>query len=141
MESERKALLKFKDTISHGSDGLISWEAEDCCKWDRVFCNNLTGQVTNLDLIGFNLAGKLDASICELQHVTSLNLDDNYIRGEIPKCIGLLGKMKELHLNGNELVGILCKSAVHKRASSFPLRCNSFIFPSKPMHFGIFPLM
>lgn len=51
------------------------------------------------------LRGKLDTSICELQHLTFLDLSVNYLQGEITKCIGSLGQLVEFKLAQNDLVG------------------------------------
>ncbi|RHN50278.1 putative non-specific serine/threonine protein kinase [Medicago truncatula] len=111
VETERRALLKFKDALILGRNDLTSWKGEECCKWEGISCDNLTGHVTILDLHALDytkgLQGKLDSSICELQHLTSLNLDNNRIEGKIPKCIGSLGKLIELNLIGNKLVSVI----------------------------------
>jgi Leucine-rich repeat (LRR) protein len=51
--------------------------------------------------------GKLDTSICELQHLTFLRLDYIGLEGKIPKCIGSLGQLTELTLSGNNFVGVI----------------------------------
>ena len=73
----------------------------------RISCNNLTGHVTTLVSLNTpaSLGGKIHSSICELQHLTFLDLSDNDLQGEIPKCIGSLGKLIELKLALNEIVG------------------------------------
>lgn len=51
VESEKRALLKFKDSFTYGRDNRItSWKGEECCKWEGVSCDNLTGHETSLDL-------------------------------------------------------------------------------------------
>ncbi|QCD93831.1 LRR receptor-like serine/threonine-protein kinase FLS2 [Vigna unguiculata] len=128
VETEKQALLKLKEGFIHGMELLSSWNGDDCCKWKGVSCNNLTGHVTSLHLKfsnftavedlnylvdempemefftrSTNLAGKIDSSICELQHLTFLDLSHNYLRGEIPECIGSLGQLKQLKLAWNDL--------------------------------------
>ncbi|KAG2384180.1 uncharacterized protein HKW66_Vig0150570 [Vigna angularis] len=49
------------------------------------------------------LGGKIDSSICELQHLTFLDLSHNYLQGDIPKCIGSLGQLTHLKLAWNGL--------------------------------------
>ncbi|XP_057447782.1 receptor-like protein EIX1 isoform X2 [Lotus japonicus] len=112
-EAERQSLLKLKGGFVNGRKLLSSWKGEDCCKWKGISCDNLTGHVTSLDLealyydIDHPLQGKLDSSICELQHLTSLNLSQNRLEGKIPKCLGSLGQLIELNLAFNYLVGVV----------------------------------
>ncbi|TKY50123.1 Receptor protein 12 [Spatholobus suberectus] len=110
-KTDKQALLKLKHGFIHGRHILSSWNGEDCCKWKGISCNNLTGHVTRLDLqcsdYTARLEGKIDSSICELQHLTFLDLSDNYFKGEIPKCIGSLGQLIELKLSINELFGFV----------------------------------
>ncbi|KAK2366066.1 receptor protein EIX2 [Trifolium repens] len=117
VETERQALLKFKDAIIHGNANFTSWKGEGCCKWEGISCDNLTGHVTSLYLQPLDYSswpevykGKLDSSICKLQHLTSLNLKNNYLQGNIPKCIGSLGQLIELKLSGNQFVSVIPSS-------------------------------
>ncbi|KAH1243280.1 Receptor-like protein EIX2 [Glycine max] len=109
VETDNQALLKLKHGFVDGSHILSSWSGEDCCKWKGISCNNLTGRVNRLDLqfsdYSAQLEGKIDSSICELQHLTFLDVSFNDLQGEIPKCIGSLTQLIELKLPGNEFVG------------------------------------
>ncbi|RHN50274.1 putative non-specific serine/threonine protein kinase [Medicago truncatula] len=107
VETERRALLKFRDAINLNRDGISSWKGEECCKWEGILCDNFTHHVTSLHLILLGFGGKLDSSICELQHLTSLNLFGNQFEGKIPKCIGSLDKLIELNLGFNYFVGVI----------------------------------
>jgi hypothetical protein len=54
-EEERLALLHINASIRfpiHSLDG--KWEGKECCRWDRVTCNPITGHVTQLDLGVYN---------------------------------------------------------------------------------------
>ncbi|XP_061367785.1 receptor-like protein 35 [Gastrolobium bilobum] len=110
-ETERQALLKLKAGFTNGRDSLSSWKGEYCCKWKGISCDDLTGHVTMLDLQSSDyyarLQGKIDSSICELKHLTSLNLSSNYLEGKIPNCIGSLGQLIDLKLARNELFGVI----------------------------------
>ncbi|QCD93844.1 LRR receptor-like serine/threonine-protein kinase FLS2 [Vigna unguiculata] len=130
-EADKQALLKLKEGFVHGMELLSSWNGHDCCKWKGVSCNNLTGHVTSLDLNFSNitlvedlnyllddmpemeffnrsteLGRKIDSSICELQHLTFLDLTHNSLQGEIPKCIGSLGQLTHLKLAWNGLSSV-----------------------------------
>ncbi|XP_039119403.1 receptor-like protein EIX2 [Dioscorea cayenensis subsp. rotundata] len=51
IESERMALLDFKKSISDPQDKLSSWAmGQDCCSWEGVRCDNITGNVIGLEL-------------------------------------------------------------------------------------------
>ncbi|KAJ1413970.1 Leucine-rich repeat [Sesbania bispinosa] len=111
-ETDRKALINLKHGFIDQKDILSSWNnGDDCCKWEGVSCDDITGHVTSLDLQSSSflqkLGGKLDSSICELQHLTSLNLSHNNLKGNIPKCIGSLGHLIELNLADNQLVSVV----------------------------------
>ncbi|XP_061355143.1 receptor-like protein EIX2 isoform X2 [Gastrolobium bilobum] len=112
VETDTQALLKLKDGFINGRDILSSWQGEDCCTWEGVSCDDLTGHVTRLDLQNSSdfyprLQGKIDSSICELQHLTFLDLSLNHLEGKIPNCIGSLVQLIDLKLVGNELVSVI----------------------------------
>lgn len=51
IESERQALLKFKQDLKDPLNRLVSWAADgDCCQWVGVVCHNVTGHVHELHL-------------------------------------------------------------------------------------------
>ena len=94
LEQERTALLQLKDSINHPhSSSLPTWEealvdeaTTDCCQWERVKCNNVTGRVIQLSLN------------------TSLNLGDAYMNASmfLP-----FEELESLDLSSNSLVGCL----------------------------------
>jgi len=111
VETDLQALFKFKNALILGRNDLTSWKGEECCKWEGISCDNLTGHVTGLNLEPLNytkgLRGKLDSSICELQHLIFRELSYNHLEGKIPHCMGSLGQLKELKLSGNKLVSAI----------------------------------
>ena len=51
IESERQALLTFKQDLNDSSNRLASWIGDgDCCNWAGVVCDNFTGHVIQLRL-------------------------------------------------------------------------------------------
>ncbi|XP_016718151.2 receptor-like protein EIX2 [Gossypium hirsutum] len=124
IESERKALLKFKNDLVDPSNRLSSWvEGGDCCKWLGVVCHNSTGHINQLHLAAplsvphFDapvgewdayhrsknnspLGGKINPSLLELKHLSSLDLSNNNFSGiQIPKFFGLLESLTYLNLS------------------------------------------
>ncbi|XP_062027292.1 receptor-like protein EIX2 [Rosa rugosa] len=114
LETERHALLQFKQGLVDESNALASWEnKKDCCKWRGIACNNQTGHVTRLDFsFGyFNytevpLRGEISLSLLELRYLNYLDLSYNDFGGMIiPKFIGSLSQLKELKLAGANFSG------------------------------------
>ncbi|XP_059625018.1 receptor-like protein EIX2 [Cornus florida] len=131
VESERQALLRFKQNLSDPSNRLFSWDADqsggDCCEWVGVVCNNLTGHVEELHLqnpffdamlMGGNdefeafqrsrLGGKLNPSLLDLKHLTHLDLSGNNFDGiQIPSFIGSFGSLRYLNLSDAGFGGVI----------------------------------
>ncbi|PRQ43840.1 putative non-specific serine/threonine protein kinase [Rosa chinensis] len=114
LESERHALLQFKQGLVDESSALASWKSEkDCCKWRGIACNNQTGHVTRLDFsfryINYTevpLRGEISPSLLELQYLNYLDLSFNdFERIVIPKFIGSLSQLKQLRLRAANFSG------------------------------------
>ena len=70
IESERQALLNFKQDLTDPSNRLASWAAAasdvDCCDWSGVVCHNRTGHVLQLHLgTFFPLYDKLTTDVAQ----------------------------------------------------------------------------
>ncbi|KAF7801458.1 receptor-like protein EIX2 [Senna tora] len=115
VETDKQALLRLKDGFTDDANILFSWKSEvDCCLWDGISCNNLTGHVTKLNIpvkgaiTDDGVGGNITSSLCELQHLTHLDISFNSLEGsKIPKCIGSLVQLRELILSDNSLVGTI----------------------------------
>ncbi|KAI9117738.1 hypothetical protein K1719_011153 [Acacia pycnantha] len=112
VETDKQALLKLKVDFTDDFGILSSWKQEvDCCEWNGISCNRLTGHVTKLQVPYYGseyLKGKIDSSLCDLQHLTQLNLACNKFGGsKIPKCIGSLNQLRELNLSSAGLGGTI----------------------------------
>ncbi|TYG46982.1 hypothetical protein ES288_D11G300800v1 [Gossypium darwinii] len=97
IESEREALLKFKNDLIDPSNKLSSWVGGgDCCEWIGVVCHNLTG----------HLGGKINPSLLELKHLSILDLsNNNFSTMQIPEFFGLLGSLTYLDLSQAQFQG------------------------------------
>ena len=112
-ETERVALLKFKQGLTDPSHRLSSWVGEDCCKWRGVVCNNRSGHVIKLNLRSLDddgthgkLGGEISHSLLDLKYLNHLDLSMNNFEGtRIPKFIGSLEKLRYLNLSGASFSG------------------------------------
>ncbi|GLU19498.1 hypothetical protein SLE2022_357470 [Rubroshorea leprosula] len=119
IESERLALLAFKQGLVDEHGWLSSWgneeERKDCCKWEGVQCSNTTGHIIVLNLTtklehGYylHLRGNLSPSLFKLHHLTYLGLAKNDFNfSHIPESIGSLNKIQHLDLYFCNLSGSL----------------------------------
>ncbi|KAH9779617.1 Receptor-like protein 6 [Citrus sinensis] len=120
---EGLALLQFRNKtfFSSGSysycNGQIfypktnSWtEGTDCCSWDGVTCDNVTGNVIGLDSSCSRLEGSIDdnSSLFHLSHLQSLNLAFNDFGGsQISPVISRLKELTYLNLSSSYFGGLV----------------------------------
>ncbi|KAK4706887.1 hypothetical protein R3W88_033604 [Solanum pinnatisectum] len=112
--TEASALLQYKqhfEIISYASYNCDrasfpktkSWnESRDCCTWDGVTCDMLTGHIISLDLSCSQLFGNFhpNSSLFQLHHLHTLNFDNNYFNySSIPHNIGRLTNLRHLNLS------------------------------------------
>ncbi|KAM6555424.1 hypothetical protein CsatB_002443 [Cannabis sativa] len=117
VESEKQALLSFKQDLVDPYNRLTSWAAngsdddDDCCNWTGIICDSITGHVKQLQLantyFGYDylenkytggLSGKVNPSLLNLTYLTHLDLSYNNFGGTpIPHFIGSLMSLKYLN--------------------------------------------
>ncbi|MCD9644675.1 hypothetical protein HAX54_033085 [Datura stramonium] len=121
--SDASALLQFKQPFEKSDDysyecdfrgqtsfpKTVSWnESRDCCTWDGVTCDLLTGHVIGLDLSCSLLNGIIHAnsSLFQLHHLHTLNLAYNFFNwSSIPNGIGRLRNLRHLNLSESNFEG------------------------------------
>ncbi|XP_031249896.1 receptor-like protein EIX2 [Pistacia vera] len=132
IESEREALLRFKQDLNDPSNRLTSWSGDgDCCTWDGVVCDNLTGHVLQLHLQNphndsevrsfwsSQLGGEISSSISNLSFLSHLNVSNNNLTGRIPLSTQLLS-FDASCFAGNELCGDPLPKKCTKTSNSMP---------------------
>ncbi|KAG6526686.1 hypothetical protein ZIOFF_016687 [Zingiber officinale] len=102
IEEERKALLSVRAGIPDVDKKLTPWRGYDCCSWEGVGCNNITGHVTILDLSADygGAPAEVHPSLFDLKHLIELDLSYNNFHGApLPVLIGSLTMLERLHLS------------------------------------------
>ncbi|XP_016194225.2 receptor-like protein 12 [Arachis ipaensis] len=111
-QHESNALLSFKQSFiiskyasynPFSYPKTLSWiPTTDCCLWDGIECDELTGHVISIDLSSSQLYGSMDANstLFSLVHLQSLDLSDNdFNHSQIPARIGHLSQLRHLNLS------------------------------------------
>ncbi|XP_057501087.1 cuscuta receptor 1-like isoform X2 [Actinidia eriantha] len=115
LEQERTALLQLKDSINHPQgnslptwvEALVGEASTDCCEWERVKCNSVTGRVIQLSLYELRDWDSgdwyLNASMFLLfEELESLDLSHNLLVG----CLQNEGYEKLASLNNLEFLDL-----------------------------------
>ncbi|KAH7527940.1 hypothetical protein FEM48_Zijuj05G0019400 [Ziziphus jujuba var. spinosa] len=88
MESDREALIDFKNGLHDPANRLSSWKGSNCCHWWGINCENTTGAVIAVDLRNpcptYNYDDESLDSLRSLSFLGYLNLSNNEFSGPIP---------------------------------------------------------
>ncbi|KAL3509450.1 hypothetical protein ACH5RR_028851 [Cinchona calisaya] len=111
IEKEREALLNQKREFKDYNGRFSSWRADDehkdCCLWQGVGCDNVTGHIIKLDIGGGHdcfsapVSGRINNSLLKLRHLKYLDLSCNGFIYQLPEFIGSFTKLKYLNLSNN----------------------------------------
>ncbi|XP_017984237.1 PREDICTED: probable LRR receptor-like serine/threonine-protein kinase At3g47570 [Theobroma cacao] len=120
-ETDRIALLAFKQKISQDPDGVMSsWNlSKDFCEWEGITCSRRHRRVTMLNLRSRRLVGSLSPYIGNLSFLREIRLENNTLHGEIPEEVGRLFRLRFLYLGNNSLVGQIPVNLSHCSKLSF----------------------
>ncbi|KAK6802575.1 hypothetical protein RDI58_000355 [Solanum bulbocastanum] len=83
LKDQALSLLQFKHMFTINLKTLSRNKSIDCCSWDRVHCDEMTGQVTELNLANNGLQGKFpsNSSLFQLSNLKRLDLSFNNFSG------------------------------------------------------------
>ncbi|GAB2230586.1 hypothetical protein Droror1_Dr00014859 [Drosera rotundifolia] len=112
VQADRFALLELKADLNLSN----AWvEENDCCGWEGVTCNLLTGHVIQLAATprplpppsGPPCGGTIspNSSLFLLHHLEVLDLSRNYIYSSLPPNINALSHLRYLNLSSNMIDG------------------------------------
>ncbi|XP_022764322.1 LRR receptor-like serine/threonine-protein kinase FLS2 [Durio zibethinus] len=155
IQSERQALLKFKQDLIDTSNMLANWTSYgDCCNWVGVVCNN--GHVTGLQLgrsqgvceskgkaearVRHKLGGKLNPSLLDLKHLSCLDLSYNTFEPTpIPAWFwNLTSNLHYLNISGNQFQGNIPDFSTTSHCSVvLDFSFNNFTGPLLTMSFNV----
>ncbi|XP_022551365.2 receptor-like protein 12 [Brassica napus] len=132
LHHQREALLEFRDEFPIDEFDPNPWNksSTDCCLWKGITCDDRSGQVISLNLVGTFLNGsfKTNSSLFRLQYLRHLNLSYCDIQGEIPSSLGNLSRLTVIDLSHNNLVGEIPVSIGNlKRLRHVELGANTLI--------------
>lgn len=108
----KQSLLNFFQQLSSNGNRLnnpsMGWnDSSDPCSgggWYGIDCEK--GFVKKIRLMGLGLNGTLDAhSLCAVQSLKVLNIQNNSIRGEMSGDISNCMELARLHVNNNQISG------------------------------------
>ncbi|KAM3324737.1 receptor-like protein Cf-9 [Capsicum chacoense] len=119
------ALLQFKHMFTFNPNAsdycfnptTLSWNKTiDCCSWNSVHCDEMTGQVVELDLSCSGLQGKFhsNSSLFQLSSLKWLDLSYNYFSGSLISAkFGELSSLTHLDLLYSSFTGVIPEEISH----------------------------
>ncbi|KAK4790768.1 hypothetical protein SAY86_031181 [Trapa natans] len=113
-----KGLTSFRANILlDTSERLANWTGRNCCDWEGISCDNMTGRVTGVSLPGFistgdsllqsQMKGVMSPSITLLSSLEVVDFGGLIdLSGVIPSSIGFdLPNLRKIYLFGNRITG------------------------------------
>ncbi|XWS08358.1 hypothetical protein CRYUN_Cryun41cG0073000 [Craigia yunnanensis] len=117
-------LIVFKADIQDTSQKLSSWNEDDDtpCNWIGVKCNPRLNRVTELNLDGVSLSGRIGRGLLQLKFLRKLSLAKNNLSGSISPNLAKLESLRIIDLSENSLSGLI--------PDDFFKQCGSLMFIS-----------
>ncbi|GMJ14325.1 INFLORESCENCE AND ROOT APICES RECEPTOR KINASE [Hibiscus trionum] len=100
-------LIVFKSDIQDPTQKLSSWNEDDDtpCNWNGVKCDPKLNRVTELNLDGFSLSGRIGRGLLQLKLLRKLSLAKNNLSGTISPNLLKLESLRIIDLSENSLSG------------------------------------
>ncbi|XP_019184341.1 PREDICTED: probable LRR receptor-like serine/threonine-protein kinase IRK [Ipomoea nil] len=107
LDDDVLGLIVFKADIQDPEGKLGSWNEEDDspCRWNGVKCNPRSNRVSEVNLDGFGLSGKIGRGLLQLQSLRKLSLAMNNFSGGLSVSLTQLGHLRTIDLSENSLSG------------------------------------
>ena len=101
-----KVLLALRDELAGTSS--LNWDTQlAMTSWESIRVSGSPSRITELDLSGYGLTGKIPVELDQLSELTLLSLGHNQLTGTIPSDLRQLTQLQELHLCCNRLTGAI----------------------------------
>lgn len=126
-ERQIQILLRMKESLEDPTNALGDWDGSDDspCKWRGISCNG-EGSVTRIDLHGSSLSGRILPDLCNLESLTTFEVDHNSFYGNFPPEFSNCSRLEQLNLSHNCLNGSLPDLSELKALKYLDLSNNIF---------------
>ncbi|KAI3917737.1 hypothetical protein MKW98_021499 [Papaver atlanticum] len=109
VEEEQRILLNLKQQFGNPS-ALQSWNPSSnpshCTNWSGIICNP-NSSVTKISLHNMNITQIVPTFICDMKHLTEIDLSLNSIHGGFPISVLDCTNLEYLDLTMNNFVGVI----------------------------------
>ncbi|KAM6598278.1 hypothetical protein CsatA_017887 [Cannabis sativa] len=126
-------LIVFKADIRDPKGKLATWNEDDDspCGWVGLKCNPRSKRVTELNLDGFSLSGRIGRGLFQLEFLRKLSLARNNLTGTISPNIARIDNLRVLDLSENSLSGVISEDFFRQCGSLRVLSLASNKFSGK----------
>ncbi|KAL3535690.1 hypothetical protein ACH5RR_004151 [Cinchona calisaya] len=105
--AEQTILLNLKNQWQNPIS-LSHWtSSSDHCTWPEITCRASTGSVTTLNVSNSNITGEIPPFICDLKNLTILDFNYNSIPGFFPTVLYNCSNLEYLDLSENLFIGTI----------------------------------